>query len=952
MRLGLTLGLTRGKVTSSSFTKETLDFSTSVPADFTNTKTGTTSTYRNSLGNWQKVNANGEMRIHKFEDLEDSMLLVESAGNNFCKCRHYNVASILNMTLSGDASATLSLADDATTTSLINNSELQDLITNNKLYLVDNSAGTSQAFVTIGGTVANTTPHSLSVFAAGDSANAGSFALTGNAVSTDITGTSLVRYRQDGTTPNATTDEFVITVEAGKKLYFIIPQLEDYAFCTTPIITTSAGGASRSRDNISAPYSNGDGQKGGMVVEFYHPNSGVADEGYVGITDSGTGSVNRIGIRTLATKRQIEMQCTANSVNYANDDVSGIIPSRINKAGYFWNDTLVTTVAPNMRFNEDTKTAFSANLEKIWIGKYSQYNGHANCGIKSIVLYKGGTPTLIDLGKEMIPANAIGYAQAMSQSNNRVYGRDQTSGSNNNDGEIALVEELQTLYPTKVPFMVDGAISGSSMYKTSSAPNRWLNIDTGDDGEALTRFKRQAEAFGWDKIKWIDSNIGETDASSIDIPTWKTYMLDGMSRIEAYAGKTFIKMFTPRAWRNTVFDRYQDWREANRQIVAENANYYMTPETVWVDEDPANNNLHLSAQGAKDFAKYKARRAAQLDGITVEGGVSTVGAEIIYAERQGTDVYMSFEHDGDATDFTPTTGIEGEYFTDNGTLIASTAHVRYNANTSKITLASVPVGTENLAYLYGSLSYMDKTKAIRDNSTYNVPLQGFQQDLPYAKYDFDQFSGLLIWQDSSVQTTVSQRDDLSGNGYHAVQASATLQPTIATAENFGKDALKYDSTDDEMRVSTNADLQALSDTATFEFVWKGTPTANYLTIFDMLVSNGVRFQNDSASNMIVRVATSAGSQVLSTRPSGLFDGNIHHIVFRINAGQADMWVDGAHVLDNTYDNGTNGIQDASQFIKFYRKTNMYDFAFALYNTALTDAQIAQKWLHAKARWDI
>ena len=58
------------------------------------------------------------------------------------------------------------------------------------------------------------------------------------------------------------------------------------------------------------------------------------------------------------------------------------------------------------------------------------------------------------------------------------------------------------------------------------------------------------------------------------------------------------------------------------------------------------------------------------------------------------------------------------------------------------------------------------------------------------------FAGLAAWYDASVassitlnSTTVSQWDDLSGNGRHQVQASASLQPTYNATGQNGKGTL-------------------------------------------------------------------------------------------------------------------------------------------------------------------
>lgn len=79
-------------------------------------------------------------------------------------------------------------------------------------------------------------------------------------------------------------------------------------------------------------------------------------------------------------------------------------------------------------------------------------------------------------------------------------------------------------------------------------------------------------------------------------------------------------------------------------------------------------------------------------------------------------------------------------------------------------------------------------------------------------------SGLVAWYDAgqitglSDGTAISQWNDLSGNAYHAVQATGTKQPLYKTGILNGRPVVRFDGTDDFF---TASGLGALSDHSVF-----------------------------------------------------------------------------------------------------------------------------------------
>lgn len=946
-----------------SFTFLTADDVTSVGA--TNTKTGTVSTYRDSAGNWQLAALN-EVRIHKSEDRDTMTMLIEPQSTNVCTNQKFNATATTNMTKGGDAASTLAAVSDATTTALIAASELQDIITNDTLFVLDNSAGVAEAYVDIAGATGSTNPTSLSVFAAVDSAgNNARFALydsvgtAENAVRTNITGTALARYKQKGTTPDAATDNMRLTVAAGRILYFIANQTEVYHTCTSPIYSTSAAAVTRNRDDISAVYSYAS-ETGGFMVKFYMPDIGGTTQGIFSLTDSAGGSANSVGMRSLSPRPMLEAQIQTNSGDDSLNDISGIIPSRANWCSIYWDETNGTSVAPNLRFNRVARDAFSADLTEMWFGKDRQFGSHGFVEIDELVIVTNGTPTLNDVADVVIPDDAICVVCSMAQSNTRVFGRDETSGSNRNDGEIAIIEELSAYYPSNTCFWLDASSSGSSMYQDGASPNRWYDFDpAGNDVlldnalEMMTAFSRKG------RILCVVSGIGETDQGSLTKEEWKTTKTT-IKGVHDTAGFDVPWILIGAGSRTVAADSgYNIWREGDREIAEENADIYLGVPTVDLDMDPASSNLHISSQGTVDYAPKMAAMAASLDGVDI-GGIAAFSPVVTYIERDGTDIYMSHEYDGNATDFTPTTAIQGAVFLDDGAEQTISAHVRENAFTSKITLAGAPSGVEELWYGYGTLDDVsDFTKVIKDNSTNALMLQLFNENLPFARYDFDNFADLLIWHDSNVSTTVSQRTDLSGNSRHATQGTAGSQPTINSASQFNKDSLKFDATNDTMTIVSDATLAALSDELTLEFIIKGTPSAGFKVLFrndfggtGWIIQNDSNGGNGSTDNrLFAKVTTDAGATTFTNRIETVFDGNIHHCIFRLDNGTGDFFLDGVKTNMGSYSVGSNGFASSSNW-QIHGGDNLDDWLFATYGQALTDTECAQKWEHAKARWQI
>lgn len=170
----------------------------------------------------------------------DKGLLVEEARTNKCTNTSVNPASLTNVTKSGDAAAVLSVVDDS--------AALAGIGLSGNVFKLDNSAGVAEGIAEFGGQVGNTNSHVASIYVRGGSGrlldSGGGGPQTFGASST---------YRRIVTpayTPGATTRQMRVRADAGQIIYFILNQLEEGSFVTSPISVAGAT-ATRAADNIS-----------------------------------------------------------------------------------------------------------------------------------------------------------------------------------------------------------------------------------------------------------------------------------------------------------------------------------------------------------------------------------------------------------------------------------------------------------------------------------------------------------------------------------------------------------------------------------------------------------------------------------------------------------------------------------------------------------------------------
>lgn len=236
-----------------------IDFTTGVmPAEVTFTRS-TTATYVNSNGALVTAAIN-EPRFQY--DLYGNCLgyLSEETRINKCQTSKINPTSS-NLTKSGDANATLTVVDD---TAALAVAKLNGVCTNGAVYLLNNSAGSTNAYAEIPGPTGNTNTHIGSVYARGT----GTIRVrsrVGSGTLYTLT-TTYTRYT-NSFTPADSVDRLWINAPAGSMVYFIIPQLEEGSFVTSPIVASDTSTTTRTGDQAVVSGSN--------FTNFYNATEGT-----------------------------------------------------------------------------------------------------------------------------------------------------------------------------------------------------------------------------------------------------------------------------------------------------------------------------------------------------------------------------------------------------------------------------------------------------------------------------------------------------------------------------------------------------------------------------------------------------------------------------------------------------------------------------------------------------
>jgi len=151
---------------------------------------------------------------------------IEPTRTNLCTCRKINPTDTTNVSV-------VVLADDVDALAAVG---LDKICTSGKVYKLDNSGGGTSATAVISGVTANTNQHSFSVYAR--SSGTCYVQLVGGGGQISFNSNTYALRKSENFTPVAGRS-LTLVVGAGVVAYFILPQLEEGAFCTAPIITAA-----------------------------------------------------------------------------------------------------------------------------------------------------------------------------------------------------------------------------------------------------------------------------------------------------------------------------------------------------------------------------------------------------------------------------------------------------------------------------------------------------------------------------------------------------------------------------------------------------------------------------------------------------------------------------------------------------------------------------------------
>jgi hypothetical protein len=163
--------------------------------------------------------------------------LSEPARTNRCTCRKSNPVDTTNLVKGGDAASVLSVVDD---TAALTAAGLIGVCSSGKVYKLDNSAGSAKSWVYSVGSTPDTAAYSYSAYIRGGTGLLEDSSWYPNTTVVFNASSSYVRVVKENTSGRLGTG-LQVTANPGQTIYFILPQLEEGAFCTSPICKLQDG---------------------------------------------------------------------------------------------------------------------------------------------------------------------------------------------------------------------------------------------------------------------------------------------------------------------------------------------------------------------------------------------------------------------------------------------------------------------------------------------------------------------------------------------------------------------------------------------------------------------------------------------------------------------------------------------------------------------------------------
>lgn len=201
-------------------------------ADFMSNGRLTSATYYDKDGVLRVSPAGGIRMDHDQATKAARGVLIESSRTNKCINHNANPTDLTNVFMFGEPSTTLTLVNDA---AALGAAGLGGVCSSGMVFKLDNSLGVSFASAVVSGPQGNDNVHASSAFVRG-----GAGALQASSGDGFSPFAASPTYRRLSTTFSHASDmtlRFAIRADAGQVVYFILNQLEEGDFATSPIIT-------------------------------------------------------------------------------------------------------------------------------------------------------------------------------------------------------------------------------------------------------------------------------------------------------------------------------------------------------------------------------------------------------------------------------------------------------------------------------------------------------------------------------------------------------------------------------------------------------------------------------------------------------------------------------------------------------------------------------------------
>lgn len=333
----------------------------------------------------------------------------------------------------------------------------------------------------------------------------------------------------------------------------------------------------------------------------------------------------------------------------------------------------------------------------------------------------------------------------------RVYENPASGGSgdgtsNSNAGARLMIPASQGYFEAAFPgrpvvlTVLNSAVGGTTVLGDGSDPNQWWNYLTHEPLNVMLAWQALVEPLLLHNrpyhfvILW---GQGE-GATNDDVPPgiWDTATREALDYMRNILPD--VPIIIQPLGRTQPYTAGIRRSLAEQKQMASEANFYLAPAMLDLQKqgEPAMTDYHFvndfalsinPPNGYDRIAPYHARSFAavlinRLNGVNPP---AWRGPELVSAVKTASNkivVTIAYPTGCDGTDFTPTSGIEGFRVVDAGGERTVSAAVRLSATTIELT-TSTAIGSSRTIAWDPTATTLDRTKMIRDNAAFPMPMQ-------------------------------------------------------------------------------------------------------------------------------------------------------------------------------------------------------------------------------------